>query len=346
MENAKKLNFDGVLEAGGTLIDAGAGIAASMLSSGFPLKVFGALVALVGAVTGIKILLEIIEGEGFGGALEELIKLILSAGIFLFLLNNYELVFKTSLKSLFDGIAAAGGFGKGAGDLLGGFQKIMGSIGGAFKVIFPESASWFTLIGLFFYHLLAVVIFLAAILVIVAAMAGYVIVYVMGDALAAIALALGPFFVALGVWEVTRGWFRNWVEFLATAFMYKVVASVIVLLVGMGFADQLSKIAESAQSSINGEPVTAMMSLLLSVKSVVLAGVVLFLMLQAPQIAHGIMRGGMSVGEEGLKKLAGMGGKGSASATKGQAANVAKTTEQLSKEHAALDIGRWGPPIP
>ncbi|TXF11596.1 type IV secretion system protein [Pelomicrobium methylotrophicum] len=304
-------SFRDILDLEGALVIEGLRIAGDMFSSGFPLKVFWVLVALVGALTGIKILLEVIEGEGFGDAFEKLIQLLLSVGVFLFLLNNYEFVFGSSLKSLFDAVAAAGGFGERLDDPISALYKMLGAIAGAFKVIFPENASWFSLIGAFFVHFFAVIIFLAAIIIIIGAIGAYVIVYLIGDALAGVAIALGPFFVALGVWDVTRGWFKNWLEFLVNAFMYKVVAAIIVLLISKVIARRMELLADSAQATLNGEQITAMLSFLLAIKVALYAGVVMFLVLQTPQIAHGLARGGMSYGEEGLKKLAGIvSGKG------------------------------------
>lgn len=292
-----------LLSAGPTIVGLGVELANSMLSSGFAHKVFGAFAALAAAIAGVKILLEIIEGEGAGEALAELVELILVVGIFLFMLQNYAWIFADSIKALFAGLAGAMGLGSGTEDVFGGIKALFKPIQNAFGVIFSPDDSWYSAIIKFVSNFLTVVVLLTALVALIGASIAYVAVYLMGDALAGVALAVGPFFVSLGVWEVTRGWFRNWLEFLVVAFMYKVVAGVLVLLLAKAFNAQMASLASGAIYATGGAGVEAAVSIGFAVKAVILASVILYLLLTAPSIAHGLAKGGMSMAESFVKGI-------------------------------------------
>lgn len=299
----EELGLDNLLSTGQSLVKYGVDIGSAMLGSGFAHKVFGAFAALAGAVKGVKILLEVIEGEGAGESLAELIELILVIGLFLFLLQNYGWIFADSLQSLFDAMGAAMGFGAGLGDPIAGLKALYGAIKNAYELMFSPEDAWYTLVAKFIANGLAGVVLLAALFVILAATVIYIAVYLMGDALAGVALAVGPFFIALGVWEVTRGWFRNWLEFLVLSFLYKVVASALVLLLAQAFEGQVAELVAAASYTGAGEGGMAMVSVGLAAKAGILGGVIAVLLLSAPSIAHGIARGGISFAESAVKGM-------------------------------------------
>lgn len=299
----EELGLNSLLSAGQSLLKYGVDIGNAMLGSGFAHKVFGAFAALASAVKGVKILLEVIEGESAGESLAELIELILVIGIFLFLLQNYGWIFADSLRSLFDAMGAAMGFGAGLGDPTAGLKALYGSIKSAHNLMFNPEDAWYTLIAKFVANGLAGVVLYVALLTILAAMVVYIAIYLMGDALAGVALAVGPFFIALGVWEVTRGWFRNWLEFLVLSFSYKVVASTLTLLLARAFQGQVDELVAAIGYTGAGEGGMAMLSIGLAAKAAILASVICLLLLAAPSIAHGIARGGISFSESAVKQM-------------------------------------------
>lgn len=295
------LDWSSLLGVGPAIVSYGVELAGSMLADGFAYKVFGAFASLAGAIAGVRILLEIIEGEGAGEALASLVELILAVGLFLFLLQNYGWIFGDSMRSLFGAMASAMGFGAGLDDPFAGLKALMDALRKGFGAMFSPDDSWVTLISKFFGNLVSVVALFVAMITVGAATVVYIAVYLMGDVLAGAALAVGPFFVALGIWDVTRGWFRNWLEFLVVAFLYKIVAAVLVMLLIKALGGHINELAASMTYMSAGASGPAAVSLALAVKAIILAGVISALLLSAPSIAHGLARGGISLSEGSVR---------------------------------------------
>lgn len=81
------------------------------------------------------------------------------------------------------------------------------------------------------YFIMIIVMGLAAILAMIVALF-FIMIYInIGNVLMAIAMALGPIFVACGVWKVTRTYFDKWLNFLIIAGFYEIVSKLLLVLI-------------------------------------------------------------------------------------------------------------------
>jgi type IV secretory pathway VirB6-like protein len=167
---------------------------------------------------------------------EELM-LVASAIIFFkLMLVNYDKVFVTGFSSVFNSLTSSvSGSDSSTSSIiadsitdffmmgLGIFVKVFNNLG--------DSLGIFSLSEFFYALLIAIPLLYAAWITIVAGIK-LAIAFLMGDILAGVAIAVGPFFIAAGVLNHTREWFSTWLGFLLSSLGVKVVAVALIAVIG------------------------------------------------------------------------------------------------------------------
>lgn len=275
--------FAGLFTGGTSIVFAAAfGIAAQILQKvGMPL--FGILAGLSLILTAIRIPL---EKDTPHEVIGELVERILEIGFFLFLLTEYQWIIGGGVKPLFDQIASIVN-GDGA---LAGFKNIVtigvAILGGVSKLF--EGLGIVGAILALLQNLIAIILMVVSGLLTLFAAAVYVVIFFVADVLVAIAIALGPFFIALGVLHYTRSNFESWFNFLVNGFMYKVVGGTMVTLIG-GMTQKVMAIIVGRPDDWTGSTSAAIAALLFSIA-------IIYLMRSVPDIASGLMRGVTAAG--------------------------------------------------
>lgn len=161
-------------------------------------------------------------------AMEEFIFSILMVGVFAAFLQsgNYERLCN-GLTGMMSDLASS--------ILPSGTNPVMQIIDSAGQTITAYTKalpiSWKDVLVRFDYFIMSLVMGLITILLLMVSVFFTLIYLNIGNVLMAIALALGPIFVACGVWKVTKTFFDKWLHFVLIAGMYQVVATVLIVLV-------------------------------------------------------------------------------------------------------------------
>jgi len=247
---------------------------------GMPL--FGGLAALTVTLMAIRIPLEKDSPQEVIG---ELINGILRVGLFLFFMQQYRYVVGDGVHSLFQSLAVA----VGGGAPVAGFRTLTGMLTAVGAGISKQIAGMGFLEAADFIFNNALNFLLLAFASIVNAIAAgmYIIMFYVGDILAAVAVGLGPFFIAFGVFHYTSKIFESWLDFLMQALMYKVVAAVLVFLISKLIASFVTKITTPGVPIVSSEGAFAVLMVSLGTA---------YLMHSVPSIASGLMRGSASAG--------------------------------------------------
>ena len=282
------------------------GFAAGLLSGGLKLhtnlaavshSLFGSLIALTMAWFGVQIILDSLEGEGIGKQLTKLLHFILLAGLVGWFLEAYEMVFYQGIyqgsEAVSDAIAGKNGAKQAFATAWNVFSDLIVSVWRGIGVQYKVSVGRLGAFNPFFAQvftvwLLTAFIMLAAILMIVVALALFAVVYVMGNALVGLALALGPFFIPWLLWGTADFLFMGWLRFLLTACLYKVVAVTVMVMAKPAY-ESISALLGGDQASLLGEPLEA---LFVGIAVMVLATIIASLMMHVPQITGALLGGG------------------------------------------------------
>ena len=240
------------------------------------------------AIPGLKLVL-----GGGDSAMEEFLTALLMVGIFSSLLinDNYMKVTQSisgELGKLSDSFS---------GNSDGPIEAMASMVGAIINGNLQNIPSGWDMIGNFQLFLMAVVMLLFAFFFGTIAVL-FVILYVnVGNVLISIAIAIGPIFVAMGVWKVTRTFFEKWFNFFLIACMYQVVGMLLVTLIAMSAIIP----AEATATFWSG---TANM-----LYGVLMMVILAFMSSMIPDIANSLMPG----------NIAGMGGIGNAASSGGKA---------------------------
>src|SRR5450830_1611878 len=170
----------------------------------------------------------ILGGES---GVEEFITNLLGVGIFVGLFTSYSDVVKALIGMMNDLATAVSGGSQTTTDSL---IKVVGNMIDGFKANVPGPLSFLEKSAGYLF----MVVILGFINIIVSLIAlFFIFIYTnVGRAMIAVAIAIGPVFIACGVWEVTRHIFDKWLQFLLVAGMYQVVSNVILALIsGVAF---------------------------------------------------------------------------------------------------------------
>ncbi|WP_429500821.1 hypothetical protein ACQUFY_26305 (plasmid) [Robbsia andropogonis] len=127
-----------------------------------------------------------------------------------------------------------------------------------------------------------------------------------GTILLSVGFVIGPLLVPGLVMPYVEFLFNGWLKFILSAGMYKIVASVFVAMFAKTITTQISSILSAVASSSGfisdeyiGSQYVAYLALFL------LSCISIYLMLQIPSIANGIVSGGTGGAGEGFTRFAG-----------------------------------------
>lgn len=166
------------------------------------------------------------KGMQFGS---EMLNMFLTYAVFMMMLVFYDTIFSTGVVGIFDSISSSMSL-FGGGDvktvMTNSIMDLLMTALGIFTKIAQNFASfnpfaWVEAI------LVTLPIAYAAYLVAKAAIQIFIY-FIMGDFLAAVALAIGPFMIAFGILPWTREWMFSWVKFFFSALAFKVIAILVI----------------------------------------------------------------------------------------------------------------------
>lgn len=215
----------------------------------------------------------------FGGgdaAIEEFLMALLTMGVFAVMLQsgNY-----TKLVDALSGMMhdlATSILGTSTDPISEMGQVVKNIIDGFMKNL---PGKWDALTNNVGYLIMSVIMGILAILAAIVALFFIMIYLNIGNVLMAIAFALGPVFIACGVWKVTRPFFEKWFNFLLIAGMYEVISSLLIALIA-----KTSLLPQSALAS-KFEGTAYVFSALFSMATLA------FLATMIPEIVNALMPG-------------------------------------------------------
>lgn len=258
-------------------------------------SLYGSLLALTFTWLAINFLLESSVGENVAAVLVRLIRFILLAGLTRWFLDAYDFVFYQGIYqgcvAVTSAIAGPQGQSQGFVTAWSVFANMIGTIWDG-MVTSParylagatplSTAFWSALGG----WLVTMALLFVALCVFLVALTLVAIIHVMGNALAGIALALGPFFIPWLLWEATRDICLGWIRFLFVACFYQVVAVTVLVMTKPVFIlmQQWMTSQSGVWSQASPADSMALASLLL-----VTASILTYLMGHVPQIAASLI---------------------------------------------------------
>jgi len=200
--------------------------------------------SLFAVLSGILIIyaaIGIIQGSSPG---DEIVEALLPIAFFGMLLTGYKTLFVVKLPLFFNDfisiVVSAGGASSSTGDAV---ATIVDTIFSAIGNILVSTIS--NGVGHFLVFLIAIFFVLGAIKQLIAAILKYVSLFLIADAIAGIALSIGPIFIAFGVLRATRNFFQTWLAALVSTFGVKVVAAATLPII-KEFASHISTTGNSA----------------------------------------------------------------------------------------------------
>lgn len=239
------------------------------------------LIFFVASWLGIKILLE-------GGATPQLIgrfiPAILSWSIMLTVMNHYggggalDLPQATDATMRQIASAVVGGAGDGFGD---GLAMLIDS---AIKIWDAGPHGWAAVAQLpyvfeaYLYKILTVGLLMMAAVI-------YAAMYTVGNVMMLVGWIVGPVMIPWIVWEPASFLFMGWIRFMIVAGMYFVVGNAMTTITS-GMMNHINTLAAKASALAMGDQF-----LILSMAATLLAGIIMYLMWQIPQIANGLLSG-------------------------------------------------------
>ncbi len=258
-------------------------------------SLYGSLLALTFSWMAVNFLLESVFGDNMAAVLVRLIRFIFLAGVTHWFLDAYDLVFYQGIYqgcvALSEAIAGPQGQSQSFVTAWSVFAAMMGTVWdgmssspGAYlagasplsTVFWTGLGGWLVTVGLLF---VAFCVFLVALTLVA-------VIHVMGNALAGIALALGPFFIPWLLWETTRDLCLGWIRFLFVACFYQVAAVTVLVMAKPVFV--LLQQWMTGQSGVLSQASPAD-SMALASWLVVVAGILTYLMGHVPQIAAALI---------------------------------------------------------
>ncbi|MHB1621349.1 MAG: type IV secretion system protein [Sulfuricella sp.] len=224
-------------------------------------------------------------------SMTQLVETVLEIGIFMFLFQQYSMVTGTIIDSM---QALAGVVSGGDANAAGG-AKIMMQAGvaelNAIGAVMGNNGLWAEA-GNFLLNIPQEIILCLAACGMLLASTIYVLMYFIGDAMAAVAISLGPLFVALGVTKWTRGYFDGWVKTLMTSLGYKVVGACLVGLMS-------HTIQNVAGSFANTTGITGyVQDMVSSLSALTFSILCMYTMFKVPELASSLFGAGLRAGSE------------------------------------------------
>ncbi len=263
--------------------------------SGVADSLYGSLLLLTFSWSGINILLESMMGDNLGKVLSQLIRFLFMAGLVAWFLQAYDFIFYEGIYQGCDAIATAIAGSNGGTQgfatawsvftdiIVTVWDTISGSpdryLGGASPMSW---AFWGALGG----WIMTVALLFIALCVFIVALAILAVIHVMGNALAGLALAVGPFFIPWLLWDVTKEFFMTWVRFLFIACFYKVISVAVLVMTKPVFVLLHQWMTDNAAVMANATPTDSMA---LAVLLIITATIIAYLMGHVPQISAALV---------------------------------------------------------
>ncbi|MDE2344815.1 MAG: type IV secretion system protein [Betaproteobacteria bacterium] len=263
--------------------------------SGVADSLYGSLLLLTFSWFGINALLESMMGENLGKVLSRLIRFLFLSGLVAWFLQAYDFVFYEGVYKGCDAVAAAiagpGGSGQGFATAWGVFTDIIVTVwdavaGSPARYLNGASPLSWAFWGAFGGWMMTVALLFLALCVFILALAILAVIYVMSNALAGLALALGPFFIPWLLWDVTKDFFMAWVRFLFIACFYRVVSVSVLVMSKPVFAMLHQWMTDNAAVMTGASPSDSMA---LAVLLVITGSIMAYLMSHVPQISAALI---------------------------------------------------------
>lgn len=258
-------------------------------------SLYGSLLALTFSWMAVNFLLETTLGDNVSAVLVRLLRFIFLAGLTRWFLDAYDLVFYQAVyqgcTAVTTAIAGPQGQSQGFVTAWSVFSNMIATVwngmisspGQYLAGATPLSSTFWTALGGW---LVTMGLLFVALGVFLVALTLVAIIHVMGNALAGIALALGPFFIPWLLWENTRDICLGWIRFLFVACFYQVVAVTVLVMTKPVF--QLLQQWLVGQSAVLSQASPAD-SMALACLLVVTASILTYLMGHVPQIAAALI---------------------------------------------------------
>jgi hypothetical protein len=263
--------------------------------SGVADSLYGSLLLLTFSWSGVNILLESMVGDNLGKVLSQLIRFLFLAGLVAWFLQAYDFIFYEGIYQGCEAVAAAiagpNGGAQGFASAWSVFSDVIVTVwdtiagsperylGGASPMSW---AFWGALGG----WMITVALLFIALCVFILALAILAVIHVMGNALAGLALALGPFFIPWLLWDVTKEFFMAWVRFLFIACFYRVISVAVLVMTKPVFVLLHQWMTDNAAVMGNATPTDSMA---LAVLLIITASIIAYLMSHVPQIAAALV---------------------------------------------------------
>ncbi|WP_297461211.1 type IV secretion system protein [Ferrovum sp.] len=258
-------------------------------------SLYGSLLVLTFSWSTVNLLIESSVGESLGAVLTHLIRFIFLAGFTRWFLDSYDFVFYDGLYqgcvALTSAIAGPQGQSQGFTTAWSVFADLIGTIwdgmvsspGRYLAGATPLSSAFWTALGGW---MITMAFLFVALCVFTVALTLVAVIHIMGNALAGLALALGPFFIPWLLWDSTRELCLGWIRFLFIACFYQVVAVTVLVMAKPVFV--LIQQWMMAQSGVwtHASPADSMALALLLV---ITASILAHLMSHVPQIAAALI---------------------------------------------------------
>lgn len=253
----------------------------------------------------------------------ELIETVLEVGMFFFLFDQYQMI----TGAIVDSMQALAGVVSGGDATAANGSKIflnaaMAQFNAISSIMDAGGTSALAKLGAFLENIVQELILTLAACMMLFASIIYVMMYFVGDAMAAVAVSLGPLFIALGVSPWLRDFFSGWVKTLMTSLGYKVAAATIVGLMSHAITNAAAHMSNQGY----------MQSLITSISALTFSFLCIYIMFKVPELASSLFGAGIRAGSE-------LGGEaGSAAKAGGKAAGKA-AAKKVAKVAASAATG-------
>lgn len=299
-------------------IETGAGLAKKISTgnpgSGLIADQFAGVLFLLG-LTWVTVI-GLISGRG----LAESIGMLLSSYVlFMIILFYYDSIFHNGIASMFNAMVSSYS--------LDGSGTLKTSVGDTIVQLFMVAVGILAKMGVNFTHfsivaiaeaiLVAIPLLYAAFSILKCAIKVFLM-FFLGDMVAGVMLAIGPFFVAAGVLEATREFFNSWLKVLLSSLAIKLVSAVVIALAGQILMNSIS-ITSSQKYAYGTIVADAFITILLATALSELLDMV-------PSLASTLFNGGLRIGANNL------------SAIKSNSMNIAKGTD-VPKHYGQVKSG-------
>ena len=263
--------------------------------SGVADSLYGSLLLLTFSWSVVNILLESMVGENLGKVLSQLIRFLFLAGLVAWFLQAYDFIFYEGIyqgcESVASAIAGPNGGAQGFATAWSVFSDVIVTVwdtiaGSPERYLSGASPMSWAFWGALGGWLITVALLFIALCVFIIALTILAVIHVMGNALAGLALALGPFFIPWMLWDVTKEFFVSWVRFLFIACFYKVIAVAVLVMTKPVFVLLHQWMTDNATVMSNATPTDSMA---LAVLLIITASIIAYLMSHVPQISAALV---------------------------------------------------------